>query len=144
LSSGRIPDAQIDGLARALRHPRIKDRFVIVATHYAPLLPDGNLDHDRHGLDNADALLETCALMEHGILVHGHVHHRYHVPLPSEGARQFSAGSATHRGREGIWLYEVHPDGEATATPGGWQNQRYVLEPESRVSLTRRGSTARP
>ncbi len=139
LSSGRIPAIQLDGLARAIEDPRVAGRFVVVATHYAPRLRDGKPDTPRHGLDNAEQLLAACAPIERGILVHGHVHWRYHLRLPGLRVGLFGAGSATHAHREGLWVYDVGgPRPQARA--GGWDGERFVLEPDANPARLRCGS----
>ncbi|MEM9730807.1 MAG: metallophosphoesterase [Myxococcota bacterium] len=134
-SNGRIPDAQIDALEQVLADPRLRDRFVFVATHYAPRLANGEPDRPHHGLENADELLAACGGADRGVIVHGHVHWRYHVVVPESALPLCCAGSTTHAGREGLWVYDVGEDGTAKATPGRWDQTRYVLEPEHAVDL---------
>ena len=129
-SSGRIPDKQIAALRVALRDGEVKRRFVIIATHYAPRLWNGQPDSISHGLENADALLAACRDVHRGVLVHGHVHRAFHLPASKERPVAIcGAGSATHRGREGVWVYET--DGlHAHATPGRWDEDasKYVFD----------------
>lgn len=133
-SSGRIPEAQLEALALILDDARVRDRFVVIATHYAPRLANGRPDRPAHGLENADDLLSISAAAERGLIVHGHIHWRYDVRVPETPLGLFCAGSTTHAGREGLWLYEVG-GGRATATPGRWDQTRYVLEPDHRIDL---------
>ena len=58
-SAGRIPDAQLDALAKIVVDPRVTSRFAIVITHYAPRLWNGLPDARLHGLENADAFLRA-------------------------------------------------------------------------------------
>lgn len=134
MSNGRIPDAQIDALARVLDHPRVRGRFVFIATHYAPRLENGLPDRPHHGLENADALLAATRGVQRGAVVHGHVHWRYQVRVPECPLPLFCAGSTTHAGREGLWLYDVNDHG-ASATPGRWDQTRYVLEEDAQLDL---------
>lgn len=134
LSSGRVPDDQLRALEAIVGEPRMRGRFVLVATHYAPRLWDGRPDAPRHGLENADALLRACKRIEWGAIVHGHVHHRYHVREPGLTASLFCAGSATHSGREGAWVYDVEREG-VRATPVGFEGGRYVLRKDEHVDL---------
>ena len=106
-SSGRIPEAQLEGLRRALAEPALRDRFKVVVTHYAPRLWDGRPDRRSHGLENADALLEVLAPHTRTCLLHGHVHRRYAVKVPGVGPTLLCAGSSTERGHEGAWLLEL-------------------------------------
>ncbi len=128
-SSGRVPDAQLAGLRRALVDPRLRGRFVIVATHYAPRKDGGQPDSALHGLENADALLEALGDVERGCLVHGHIHKHYRLQLPGVRPSILCAGSTTQEGREGLWVLDVDAAGNAMATPGRWDDARgYVLE----------------
>ncbi len=133
-SSGRVPDAQLEALRRIARDPRIAGRFVVVATHYALCRPDGSPDRAGHGIDNCDAVVATLRAFDRGVYLHGHIHWRYHVRLPGLPMDVCCAGSATHAGREGFWVIDVD-GGRAVATPGGYREGRYVLEPEGAVRL---------
>lgn len=133
-SSGRIRDEEIDALVRILDDHRLRDRFVIIATHYAPRLANGKPDRPAHGLENADALLAASACAARGVIVHGHIHWRYHVRVPETPLSICCAGSTTHAGREGLWLLEIG-DAGVTATPGTWDQTRYVLERHDSVVL---------
>ncbi len=133
-SSGRIPDAQLEALSATLSHPRLAGRFLLLATHYAPRLANGSPDSLRHGLINAEDLLERCRGVERGALCHGHLHELYHVREPGLAIDLCCAGSATYRGREGVWVYDIGRE-EAFATPGVWTGQRYELDPGRKVHL---------
>jgi 3',5'-cyclic AMP phosphodiesterase CpdA len=125
-SSGRIPDAQLRALSGLLGEPRIRERVVLVITHYAPRRADGSPDKKQHGLDNADALLEVCARVPRCAILHGHIHHRYHV-MASNGVALFGAGSATQEGREAFWLYELEGS-QLRAFPGHWSGEAYAVD----------------
>lgn len=129
-SSGRIPADELASLATVLADPRVHERFVLVATHYAPRRRDGSPDTRLHGLENAEALLDACRPLRFGALVHGHIHWRYRVAEPGLALPLLCAGSTTDRGREGLWVLDVEP-GHAVATPGRWDGARYALEPEA-------------
>lgn len=132
-SSGRIPAAQLAALAKVLEDPRLRDRTVVVITHYAPLRADGTPDRRTHGLENAEELLEICARVPRCAILHGHIHRRYHVLGPA-GQWLFGAGSATQEGREGIWLFDIEP-GRLRAVPGSWTGNAYALEASAAVQL---------
>ncbi len=133
-SSGRIRDQEIEALIRVLDDVRLRDRFVIIATHYAPRLASGRPDRPAHGLENANALLRASACAARGAILHGHIHWRYHVRVPESPLSMLCAGSTTHAGREGLWMLEVGDEG-VTATPGTWDQSRYVLEADGAVAL---------
>jgi 3',5'-cyclic AMP phosphodiesterase CpdA len=128
-SSGTIPAAQIAALERALADRRVRERFVFVVTHFAPRLADGVPDGALHGLENADAFLDVCRGVERGAILHGHLHSCFRLDLPDLPAI-FCAGSTTHEGREGLWLFDVRDteDAIATACRGRFDGARYVLD----------------
>jgi len=130
-SSGRIPEAQLRALRSVLADARLVGRTVLVATHYAPLRPDGTPDRANHGLENADQLLAICGHAPRVAILHGHIHWRFHRP----GAPHlFGAGSTTHEGREGLWLFEVGAEG-TRAVPGSYLDGRYVLDQAASAEL---------
>lgn len=141
-SSGRIPDAQIGGLRRALADPRVRERFVLVLTHYAPRRPDDTPDTRLHGLENADALLGACAAVRRGALLHGHIHWRFALPRRADRLPIFGAGSSTCEGREGFWLLELDAAG-ARALPGSLQRSgaayRCTFDPRAAVAIEAAG-----
>ena len=126
-SNGRIPDAQLEALRRVLADERVRGRFCLIATHYAPRLADGTPDRPHHGLENAEELLRIANKADRGVIAFGHVHRRYSVKVPESRLPMCCAGSTTHQGREGLWLYDIDGN-EASATPGHWDQTRYVLE----------------
>lgn len=128
-SSGMIPPRQLLALARILRDPRVRNRFVFVITHYAPRLADGRPDTPLHGLVNAEELLRICADLPHGAILHGHVHRCFSVRVPGVRPTLFGAGSTTQDLREGLWLFDVGSSG-MRASRGGWDGERYVLTGE--------------
>lgn len=126
-SSGRIPDADLEALRGALADPRVAERFVIVATHYAPRLRDGSPDTPQHGLENADALLDACRGIRRGLVAFGHVHRRYVVELPDLSIPLLGAGSATDDRSRGAWIYELDDRG-ARALGAAWEDGAWHLE----------------
>ncbi|MFV1958549.1 MAG: metallophosphoesterase [Planctomycetota bacterium] len=133
-SSGRIPDIQVEALGRVLADDRLRGRFVFVATHYAPRLEDGGPDKRLHRLVNADAFLDACRDVSPGAILCGHVHRRYSVRVEGVKPRLFCAGSATKRGVEGLWVFDVE-GGRCRATPGRWAGDQYVRESGSGRSI---------
>lgn len=133
-STGAIPAAQLTKLERLLADPDIRRRFVIVMTHYAPRLWNGRPDSASHGLENADAFLAITSKIERGAILHGHVHRRYSVRLPSFRPTLLCAGSTTAEGHEGFWILEIGADG-SRAIPGRYVGGRYATVPEETVTL---------
>lgn len=113
-SSGRVPDIQLMGLRAALERPELRERFLFVATHYAPLRDDGSPDTSQHGLENAGAFLETTASVTRGAILCGHIHHAFHYPSRVQGLDApdvFCGGSATMEGHEAAWWFEIDSEG---------------------------------
>lgn len=131
-SSGRVPEAQLAALAGVLDHPRVRERFTLVITHYAPRLSNGKPDSHLHGLENADALLAILGPRDRTALLHGHVHRRYSVQVPGVQPMLVGAGSATDAGREGAWLFELERTG-GTATPLAWSGGRWQRDTSAAV-----------
>jgi len=134
-SSGRIPEAQLEALRLILQDEDIRRRFVIVMTHYAPRLWNGQPDSRSHGLENADAFIEVLGLIERGCVLHGHVHRRFSVPLLPSKIQALCAGSTTQEGREGLWMIDINA-GQARATPGAFEAGRYILLESEAISLS--------
>jgi 3',5'-cyclic AMP phosphodiesterase CpdA len=130
-SSGRIPEPQLQALARVLEDPRVATRYVLLISHYAPRRADGTPDKKLHGLDNADELLGLLSRAPRIAMLHGHIHRRYHVLGPA-GQQLFGAGSATQEHREGLWVLELDADG-SLAIPGTWNGASYVLDRQAAV-----------
>lgn len=126
VSSGRVPDSQLHALRRVLADSRLVGRTVVVATHYAPLRSDGTPDHWQHGLENADGLLDVCASAPRRVILHGHLHRRFHLRTAGM-THVFGAGSATQAGHEGGWLFDFGPD-RARAVQVCFRGGEYAVE----------------
>ena len=124
-SSGRIPEAQLEGLRTILALPEVRRRFVFIATHYAPVRADGSPDTPLHGLENADAFLDICAGMQRGAILCGHIHHAFRYAIPPD---VFCGGSATMHGREAAWWFEIGESG-TTVRPVRWDGSAWSLDP---------------
>lgn len=132
-SSGRVPEAQLDGLRAVLADPRVAGRFVFLMTHYAPCRSDGSPDSWNHGLENIDELLRAAAGIERGAYLCGHVHTTFRQRIDGFAGEIFCAGSSTLTGQEGFWLFESGPSGWE-ASQGRWFEDAYVVD--SAVALT--------
>lgn len=135
VSSGRIADIQLESLAHLSKDARFKNRFVLIMTHYAPLLADGSSDSRLHGLTNAQHFLDSCAQFQQAIILCGHVHKCYHIKVPETGQSIFCAGSATMEKKEGFWLFDID-HGRVRATQGQWNGAKYRLVENSTENLT--------
>jgi len=106
-SSGCVPQVQLDALPAIFEHAALAGRVILVGTHYAPRRASGRRDSLEHGLDNAEELLQVCGQVELGALLHGHIHRRFFLQGPPLPLPLFGAGSSTHRGHEGGWVFDV-------------------------------------
>jgi 3',5'-cyclic AMP phosphodiesterase CpdA len=125
-SSGRIPSPQLRALRHALDDDRLAGRFVFAITHHSPRVAAGTPDRWYHGLTNTDEFLAACAAMQRGAILSGHVHRRSMVHVAGLRVPLFCAGSATQRGRESFWVFDID-GGNMHAVPGHWASDRYVL-----------------
>ncbi len=123
-SDGHIPTVQLEALDTLLDDERLKQRVVFVMTHYAPRLANGQPDKKLHGLHNADAFLNICSKIDKGAILFGHIHRTYRVDIPELSIPLYCAGSATMKGREGAWVYEVS-NGKIEAKALGWNGETY-------------------
>jgi len=90
LSSGKVPEAQLEALAAALAAPDLADRPVVLALHYPVLDRRGDVyDNVRHGLTNARDLIEVLRKSKKRpiAVVHGHEHHGFRVDLALDEAK---------------------------------------------------------
>lgn len=133
-SSGRIPDIQLEALARLSNDAKLKNRFVLIMTHYAPLQADGSSDSRLHRLTNAQHFLESCAHFRHAIILCGHVHHCYHVKVPNTEQLIFCAGSATMENKEAFWLFNIDSE-QILARQGQWSGTKYRLNMNNTVII---------
>jgi 3',5'-cyclic AMP phosphodiesterase CpdA len=115
LAYGAIGRAQLDSLAALVDDRRIRHRAVLVMVHHAPSRSDDRPDVWHHGLRDARALHAILADPRFAVL-HGHIHHRFHLPATSTRPQTFCAGSSTVRGREGYWMIDV-TDGRISGVP---------------------------
>lgn len=126
-SSGLVEPGELRALEAIVRDPRVRDRFVVIATHYALRRPDGSPDRRAHGLENAEQMLRVIADLPRACVLHGHIHERFRLRLPDFRPTILGGGSATHEGEEGFWMLDIDRDG-GTATPGWFDGTGYRLD----------------
>ncbi|MCL7973083.1 MAG: metallophosphoesterase [marine benthic group bacterium] len=128
-SSGRVPDIQLIGLRAVLERPELRERFLFVATHYAPLRDDGSPDTPQHGLENADEFLRATSPVTSGAILCGHIHHAFHYASREQGLDApdvFCGGSATMEGHEAAWWFEIDAEG-ASVRKVNWDGASWTL-----------------
>ena len=113
---GRLGATQLRALARALEHPALGRRTVLLLAHHGPAGPSGGFDWNESGLLDAQALLRT---IRHRpvVLLHGHSHQRYWHRARYGRPHLIAGGSSTER--PGFWEVQVddHRALEAVAHP---------------------------
>ena len=125
-SNGKISQTQLDSLEEILEDERLGNRFIFVATHYAPRLANGKDDSALHGLVNADDFLGVCKKIHSGAILCGHIHETYQVSIDGLTSDIFCAGSATMDNHEGFWVYEVQ-DKSIKSRPVYWKDRAFTF-----------------
>lgn len=133
-SNGKISQTQLDSLKEILQDEDLKDRFIFVATHYAPRLENGKDDAALHGLVHADDFLSVCSEINFGAILCGHIHKTYRVFTEGFESDIFCAGSATMEGKEGFWVYEVDKK-KIEAKRVVWNGEEYHFEKVQRNTV---------
>ena len=123
-SNGMVPVEQLKSLEKLLDDERVRDREILVVTHYAPRLSNGDRDRELHGLNNSDDLLSICNKIKRGALLCGHIHKGYRVYPKEMSIPIYCAGSSTMANHESAWLYEVEDRG-LKAYPMRWNGEEY-------------------
>jgi 3',5'-cyclic AMP phosphodiesterase CpdA len=148
-ATGRVSRAQLEGLADALRHRQVRERFKVVLVHHHLFKPAHKRFNRLRRLVNGDALLEVLLRGRANLLLHGHNHrHAFHEVPHRAGAgvlriSEVGSTSAAHpedAERAGKFnLYEIE-GGRLTAlrafvheeaghSPGGRFREWKTIEP---------------
>lgn len=101
-ASGEVPTEQLEALSKALEGADLEGRFIVLALHYPVLDRHGEVyDGNHHGLLNARALIDRLKRARHAphVILHGHEHHGYTVPLDLGGrtATLIDCGSSGYK-----------------------------------------------
>ena len=121
-SSGRVPDLELDALARLLARPDVAARRrIFLMTHY-PFDEPGYF----HGLRNSRALLKLLRGRPNLVLLHGHNHRPYTHLVRGTAIPLYCAGSLSKAGAESFWLFDLYGDA-LNARRGAWRNARFTL-----------------
>ena len=124
-STGYIPDKQLEAFSEILKDKRVKDKYILVSTHYAPRDENGLPDKKHHRLINAKEFLECCKGIEKGAILTGHIHKGFRVEIDGLKAPLFCAGSVTMDKRESFWLFEITKD-SFKVSKGVFENGKYA------------------
>ncbi|MBK8257136.1 MAG: metallophosphoesterase [Polyangiaceae bacterium] len=117
VASGSLGKAQISGLKRALQHPEVTKRTVVLLQHH-PWHHKGWLHLFFEGLWDAAAEAKALEHLAHGLLLHGHQHRRIRRTVPTARGHLDAIGvtsaSLIHESDErmaGFNVYEIGDDG---------------------------------
>jgi 3',5'-cyclic AMP phosphodiesterase CpdA len=120
VAAGEIGQAQLQALARVLRHPEVTSRAVVLALHHPAVNEWSALKTHLEGLRDAPALLALLEPVARGLVLHGHLHRRIQRALPVGAGKlqQVGATSASlhHEERDrmaGFNVYEIGGDAPA-------------------------------
>lgn len=94
VASGRLGEAQLDALRRALAHPEVTARTPVVVLHHSPFDRPTALRQFQEGLKDAAALRAVVQSAKAGAVVFGHFHRRQRRWLGA-GPEAFQATSAS-------------------------------------------------
>jgi 3',5'-cyclic AMP phosphodiesterase CpdA len=113
MAAGRFGSAQIDQLAKMLRHAEVADRGKVILQHHPAHNMRNRVIAYLEGLHDSKRMLETLKRLEHGAILHGHSHIRVHRTVPTEmgtidvvGATSASLLSSHPHRHSGFNLYE--------------------------------------
>ncbi len=127
VASGSLGRTQLDALRRALSHPEVERRTVVVLQHH-PWHNKGRLHWLLEGLWDHVAEGEALRHLDRGLLLHGHQHRRVHRKLSTDhghidavGATSASLLHASDERMAGFNVYEVRDDG----TIGDFSSHRF-------------------
>ncbi|MFO0590993.1 MAG: metallophosphoesterase [Polyangiaceae bacterium] len=121
VASGSIGGAQLAAFRRALAHPEVQKRTLVVLQHH-PWHHKGLLHWLVEGLWDAPAEAEMLRHLSRGLLLHGHQHRRIHRTVPTDRGHIDAVGATSasllHDSDErmaGFNVYEVKDDGSIGA-----------------------------
>ncbi|MEZ4294916.1 MAG: metallophosphoesterase [Polyangiaceae bacterium] len=117
MASGSLGSQQVAGLRRALAHPEVQKRTVVLLQHH-PWHHKGTAHLFLEGLWDARAEADALRHLSRGLLLHGHQHRRIRRTLPTDGGHIDAVGATSasliHDSDErmaGFNIYEIRDDG---------------------------------
>ena len=133
VAAGRLGRQQLDALARAFAHPAVKERTPVVLLHHPAHNPRSRLKSLLEGLSDADRLVgHVVDHVEHGLVLHGHLHRRVRRSITTRKGRVDVVGATSaslehehHDRMAGFNLYEFDDAGRLVNV------EAHVLDPGS-------------
>jgi 3',5'-cyclic AMP phosphodiesterase CpdA len=132
VASGEIGAQQLDALARILTHDEVKRRTPILALHHPLHNPPSRLATWARGLSDASDLEDAIRGVEHGLLLHGHLHGRMQRRFATKAGSVLSVGATSasleHEDEHRMAGFNVYEFDGAGALQGV---SAHVLEPKT-------------
>jgi 3',5'-cyclic AMP phosphodiesterase CpdA len=130
VAAGELGSVQLEGLERILAHDEVKRRTPLFVLHHPLHNPPSRLKSWMKGLRDAPSLVDAVAGVQHGLLVHGHLHGRIQRAQPTKagsiltvGATSASLHDEDQHKMAGYNLYEFDGAGRLIDV------QAHILEP---------------
>jgi 3',5'-cyclic AMP phosphodiesterase CpdA len=95
IAAGEIGAPQIEALAKLLERPEVKARTVVLALHHPVVRSASRMKHYTDGLRDAPALLSVLRTLDHGLVVHGHLHRRVQATITTTAGRLLQVGATS-------------------------------------------------
>lgn len=137
VSSGTVGREQLAALGRALAHPEVARRTVVVLQHH-PWHNKSWLHGLIEGLVDAPAEAEALRHLDRGLLLHGHQHRRIHRKIGTDhghidavGATSASLLHTSDARMAGFNVYEIGDDGAL----GAFSSMRFDGEARAFVEV---------
>ncbi len=118
MAAGELGDAQLEAVSKALAHPEVKRRTVVILIHHPPVGPRSRVKMLMEGLRDGARLVERLRDLPRGLVLHGHLHQRMQSRIPTRVGDVVVAGAASaslHHAHEarmsGFNVYELDDAG---------------------------------
>jgi 3',5'-cyclic AMP phosphodiesterase CpdA len=95
VAAGELGRLQLEALARALAHPEVAKRTVVLALHHPPVHGWSRLKAHLEGLRDAPALLSLLMPLSQGLVLHGHLHRRIQRVVTTDHGRLYQVGATS-------------------------------------------------
>jgi 3',5'-cyclic AMP phosphodiesterase CpdA len=137
MAAGQFGAAQLDQLAKLLRHPEVERRGKVLLQHHPMHDRPSRLIGYLEGLHDAPAMAKTLRSLAHGLILHGHLHRRVRRSIETEagrvdviGATSASLISAHAHRHAGFNLYGFDEVGRLTSV------EAHVLGDDGKFAIT--------
>lgn len=138
VAAGKLGKPQLDALSRILAHDELKNKTPVVLLHHPIHAPKSRMKALLEGLHDARELAQRLAGVEHGLLLHGHLHRRIRQVLATDKGEVVSMGATSaslhheesHR-MAGFNLYTFDEAGRLAGTEAHvlGEDDRFRVEP---------------